>query len=302
MPLNSEKRMEPHKTLSPSSASDKHSLSGVSAVSSLSGLSGTSALSNLSAVSADSGQGSWTAIFDYDATRDDELTLKRGEKIHLLSRDSRISGDDGWWTGEVNNKVGIFPSSYVANQDAVDKFSPTGDSSRPFEIDFNELQLEEVIGVGGFGKVYRGIWHGEEVAVKAARQDADQSMSTMVENVRQEAKLFWLLSHINIISLKGVCLVEPNLCLVMEYARGGSLNRVIVGKRIPPDVLVNWAQQIAQGMHYLHEDSPMPLIHRDLKSNNSMSSFFFMSLFPVSLFHFNCSHFSYFLQLRSIVS
>lgn len=271
MPVTSDISMEPQKMLSPSSASDKRSLSGVSAVSSHSGVSGTSGLSNLSAVSADSGQGTWTAIFDYEATREDELTLRRGEKVHLLSRDSRISGDDGWWTGEVNDRVGIFPSSYVANQDTVDKFSPTGDSSRPFEIDFGELQLEEVIGIGGFGKVYRGMWQGEEVAVKAARQDADQPIGAMVENVRQEAKLFWLLSHANIISLKGVCLVEPNLCLVMEYARGGSLNRVVVGKIIPPDVLVNWAQQIARGMHYLHDEAPMPLIHRDLKSNNSRS-------------------------------
>jgi len=59
------------------------------------------------------------------------------------------------------------------------------------------------------------------------------------------------------------------VCLVMEYARGGSLNRCLIGRRIPPDVLVDWATQIARGMLYLHEDAPMPLVHRDLKSSNS---------------------------------
>ena len=87
----------------------------------------------------------------------------------------------------------------------------------------------------------------------------------------QEAKLFWLLKHENIvIALKGVCLVEPNLCLVMEYARGGSLSRVLQQRRlaVPPNVLTDWAVQIARGIHYLHTSAPIPLIHRDLKSSN----------------------------------
>ena len=264
---------------SPLSAADKQSLGGVSGISAVSGLSGVSNLSNLSHISTESNTGTWTAIFDYDANREDELTLKRGVQVRVLSKDCRISGDEGWWTGEVHNKVGIFPSSYVAQQEIVDKVSPTGDNSRPFEIDFSELDLEEVIGVGGFGKVYRGMWKDMEVAVKAARQDPDEPISVTVENVRQEAKLFWLLDHCNIISLIGVCLQQPNLCLVMEYARGGSLSQALVGRWIPPDILVDWAIQIARGMHYLHEEAPMPLIHRDLKSSNS----------KCVIFHFNCT-------------
>ena len=117
--------------------------------------------------------------------------------------------------------------------------------------------------------IYHGIWNNEEVAVKAARQDPDEPVSATIESVRQEAKVFWLLDHVNIAALKGVCLKEPNLCLVIEYAAGGSLNRILYGRRIPPDVLVDWAVQIARGMNYLHEESPIPLIHRDLKSSNS---------------------------------
>lgn len=262
--------MEPRNvTGASSSAPDRRSLSGVSTVSNQSAVSGYSGRSGVSGISAESCPGTWTAIFDYNASCDDELTLRRGTQVRVLSKDARISGDDGWWTGEVNNQVGIFPSMYVANQDVVNKVSPTGDVNRPFEIDFAKLQLEEVIGVGGFGKVYRGIWGEEEVAVKAARLEPDQPMSVMVENVRQEAKLFWLLDHPNIISLKGVCLQEPNLCLVMEFASGGPLNRALIGRRLRPDVVVDWAIQIAHGMHYLHDGAPMSLIHRDLKSSNS---------------------------------
>lgn len=218
----------------------------------------------------------WTAVYDYEAVGDDELSLRRGEQVEVLSKDSKISGDEGWWTGKIGDKVGIFPSNFVTQQD-VNHLKQVGNSSRPFEILFAELELEEVIGVGGFGKVYRGFWRGEEVAVKAARLDPDEDISVTTENVRQEAKLFWLLNHPNIVTLKGVCLEEPNLCLVMEYARGGPLNRVLSGRKIPPDVLVNWAIQIARGMNYLHYEAPVSLIHRDLKSSNGRK-FFFLTL------------------------
>ena len=202
-----------------------------------------------------------TAIFDYEASRDDELTLHRGIQVEVLSTDAKISGDHGWWTGKVGNKVGIFPSNFVSkDSDVVQKI--------PLHIAFHEISLNEVIGLGGFGKVFHGTWKREDVAVKIAHQDPDEPSAT-IANVSQEAKLFWLLDHPNIVSLRGVCLQEPNVCLVMEYCAGGSLNRVLNGRQIPPDILVDWAMQIANGMHYLHEEAPIPLIHRDLKSNNS---------------------------------
>ena len=62
---------------------------------------------------------------------------------------------------------------------------------------------------------------------------------------------------------------EPNMCLIMEYARGGPLNRILGnGRRIRPDVLVDWAVQVARGMNYLHHGAPISLVHRDLKSAN----------------------------------
>ncbi|XP_026108235.1 mitogen-activated protein kinase kinase kinase 11-like [Carassius auratus] len=217
----------------------------------------------------------WTALFDYEASGIDELTLRKGDLVEVLSLDSEISGDEGWWAGKVNNKLGIFPSNYVS-------FKPSGygelqgsglgpavvSELEPDTVDFSELSLEEVIGVGGFGKVYRGTWKGELVAVKAARQDPDEDISVTAQNVQNEARLFAMLKHPNIIALIGVCLQEPNLCLVMEYASGGPLSRALAGRRIPPHVLVNWAVQIARGMQYLHNEAIVPVIHRDLKSNN----------------------------------
>uniref|UniRef100_A0A0C9RE30 mitogen-activated protein kinase kinase kinase n=1 Tax=Fopius arisanus TaxID=64838 RepID=A0A0C9RE30_9HYME len=209
-----------------------------------------------------------TVMWKYIAQSEDELTLEPGEQVEVLSKDSKISGDEGWWTGKICGKVGIFPANFVIATDRISIF----DHVQPMEIDFEELQLEEVIGVGGFGKVYRGYWRKKEVAVKAARQDPNEEPSVTLENVLQEAKRFWLLKHENIVQLEGVSLKTPNMCLVMEYARGGSLNRVLSGRKIPPDVLVDWAIQIARGMNYLHNEGPSRLIHRDLKSSNVLVS------------------------------
>uniref|UniRef100_A0A3Q3G437 Mitogen-activated protein kinase kinase kinase n=1 Tax=Labrus bergylta TaxID=56723 RepID=A0A3Q3G437_9LABR len=206
----------------------------------------------------------WTAVFDYEATADEELTLRRGDLLEVLSKDSKVSGDEGWWTGKIQDKVGIFPSNYVTRGGSANYQQLTagglvagrvGDC--PLEIDFSELLLAEVIGAGGFGKVYKGVWRREEVAVKAARQDPDEDISVTAESVRQEARLFWMLRHPNIITLRGVCLRE-----------GGALNRALAGKKVPPRVLVNWAVQIATGMDYLHNQAFVPIIHRDLKSSN----------------------------------
>ncbi|KAM3606754.1 uncharacterized protein V6R79_022673 [Siganus canaliculatus] len=218
----------------------------------------------------------WTAAYDYEASGEDELSLRRGDVVEVLSKDAAISGDEGWWTGKINHRVGIFPSNYVTYQPAIYRLPATSGSvgapeqvpSSPVQIPFSELVLEEIIGVGGFGKVYRGTWKDQEVAVKAARQDPDEDITATAGSVKQEAKLFSMLQHPNIIKLEGVCLEEPNLCLVMEYARGGTLNRVLTGRRIPPHILVNWAVQIARGMQYLHEEAVVPIIHRDLKSSN----------------------------------
>ncbi|XP_077437850.1 mitogen-activated protein kinase kinase kinase 21 isoform X2 [Vanacampus margaritifer] len=212
----------------------------------------------------------WTAAYDYEASGEDELSLCRGDVVEVLSKDAAISGDEGWWTGKINHRVGIFPSNYVTYQPAIYRLPVASVRERvpasPVQIPFTELVLEEIIGVGGFGKVYRGTWKDQEVAVKAARQDPDEDITATAASVKQEAKLFSMLRHPNIIKLEGVCLDEPNLCLVMEYARGGTLNRALTGRRIPPHILVNWAVQIARGMHYLHEEAVV--IHRDLKSSN----------------------------------
>ncbi|XP_006895459.1 PREDICTED: mitogen-activated protein kinase kinase kinase MLK4-like [Elephantulus edwardii] len=221
----------------------------------------------------------WAALYDYEARGEDELSLRRGQLVEVLSQDAAVTGGEGWWAGQLQQPLGVFPADFVAPRAAARSQSPPRPGS-PEHIDFKQLQLRELIGAGGFGQVFRATWRGQEVAVKAARRDPEQDATAAAESVRREAKLFSMLRHPNIIQLRGVCLRHPNLCLVLEFARGGALNRALAAapdprapgprraRRIPPRVLVDWALQIARGMLYLHEGAGVPILHRDLKSSN----------------------------------
>jgi len=258
---------------------------------------------------AEKSSNSWIAIYDYAAAFDDELSLKFGQSIEIVSRDSAISGDDGWWVGKCGNKIGVFPRNYIApltkqliqflqsnpsynelNTGAGFNFDNSSKAtvqnalfSNLRQIDFNQLSLQEFIGAGGFGKVYHGYFDDQEVAIKAAKINSNEDLSEITNNVLAEARNFSLLDHKNIIGLIGVCLQEPNLCIVLEYAKGGPLNRCLAGRQLPPSVLVNWAQQIAEGMHYLHFEAAIHLVHRDLKSSNGWYIFIY-KLFKFALF------------------
>ncbi|XP_075411408.1 mitogen-activated protein kinase kinase kinase 21 [Tenrec ecaudatus] len=232
----------------------------------------------------------WAALYDYEASGEDELSLRRGQLVEVLSQDAAVSGDEGWWAGQVQRRLGIFPANYVAPcrpaaagpSPALGPPPPPPPPPRPcspVRIDFERLELKELIGAGGFGQVFRATWQGREVAVKAARRDPEQDAAAAAASVRREAELFSRLRHPNIIRLLGVCLRQPHLCLVLEFARGGTLNRALAAadphaaglrraRRIPPQVLVHWAVQIARGMLYLHEEAVVPILHRDLKSSN----------------------------------
>uniref|UniRef100_A0A670I921 SH3 domain-containing protein n=1 Tax=Podarcis muralis TaxID=64176 RepID=A0A670I921_PODMU len=65
------------------------------------------------AASCDGGGLLWTAVFEYEACGEDELSLRPGDVVQVLSQDSQVSGDEGWWTGQLDQRVGIFPSNYI---------------------------------------------------------------------------------------------------------------------------------------------------------------------------------------------
>ncbi len=95
----------------------------------------------------------------------------------------------------------------------------------------------------------------------------------LIDGLLREARLFSNLKHRNIIQLFGVSpsVATRNLYLVMEYAHGGALSHLLSRKKagLYPNVFIQYAKQIANGMKYLHDEAPEHIIHRDLKCSNS---------------------------------
>lgn len=209
-------------------------------------------------------------IGDFNGLYPDELSVKEGEEIEIISKDTYVSRNIGWWTGRnAMGKIGIFPAACVSCELQGKNAGGSTNYGYSLEIKNSEVEMKEVIGIGGFGKVFRALYKGEEVAVKVAKSTTFDSLKA-VQDVVSEAERFAHLAHNNICALVGVVLVK-DVCLVMEYAEGGALSEVLhkSGVSLSIDVITNWTSQIAAGMHYLHHEAHPSLIHRDLKTSNS---------------------------------
>eukprot|EP00076_Gallus_gallus_P023351 XP_015145092.1 mitogen-activated protein kinase kinase kinase 20 isoform X2 [Gallus gallus] len=156
------------------------------------------------------------------------------------------------------------------------------------QIRFDDLQFFENCGGGSFGSVYRARWisQDKEVAVKKLLK------------IEKEAEILSVLSHKNIIQFYGAVIEPPNYGIVTEYASAGSLFDYINSNKseeMDMDHIMTWATDIAKGMHYLHMEAPVKVIHRDLKSRNvviAADGVLKICDFGASRFHSHTTHMS----------
>ncbi|GFP90252.1 g-type lectin s-receptor-like serine/threonine-protein kinase at4g27290 [Phtheirospermum japonicum] len=131
----------------------------------------------------------------------------------------------------------------------------------------NSFSDDNKLGEGGFGPVYKGMLEdGKEIAVKRLSETSMQGLDEFKNEVLCIAKL----QHRNLVKLLGCCLEGDEKMLIYEYMHNKSLDFFLFANRMSLD----WPRRLhiinglARGLMYLHQDSRLRIIHRDLKASN----------------------------------
>ncbi|KAG1341829.1 L-type lectin-domain containing receptor kinase IV.1-like [Cocos nucifera] len=133
----------------------------------------------------------------------------------------------------------------------------------------NGFEDNGLLGVGGFGRVYRGVLPASntEVAVKRVSHESKQGVREFVAEIMSIGRL----RHRNLVQLLGYCRRKGELLLVYDFMPNGSLDKLLFDQK---KSILDWAQRlrivkgIALGLLYLHEECKQVIIHRDVKASN----------------------------------
>lgn len=168
-------------------------------------------------------------------------------------------------------------AAHTLNEDALarvlmDPKHPTEILSKyqQWAIDLGRLDMGVPFAQGAFGKLYRGTYIGEDVAIKLLEKpdnDTERAQSLEQQFV-QEVMMLSTLRHPNIVRFIGACRKSIVWCIITEYAKGGSVRQFLArrqNKLVPLRLAVKQALDVARGMAYVHA---LGFIHRDLKSDN----------------------------------
>ncbi|KAG5384208.1 hypothetical protein IGI04_035678 [Brassica rapa subsp. trilocularis] len=163
--------------------------------------------------------------------------------------------------------------SYQRTEIETDSDISTEDSSqydfKTIEAATNKFSSTNKLGEGGFGEVYKGkLPNGTDVAVKRLSKNSGQG----TREFRNEAVLVSKLQHRNLVRLLGFCMEGGEKILIYEFVPNKSLDYFLFD--FEKQSQLDWTRRykiiggIARGILYLHQDSQLIIIHRDLKASN----------------------------------
>ncbi|XVE63335.1 hypothetical protein DITRI_Ditri07aG0011900 [Diplodiscus trichospermus] len=143
-------------------------------------------------------------------------------------------------------------------------------SLRQIKAATNNFDSANMIGEGGFGPVYKGVLSdGRVIAVKQLSSKSKQGNREFVN----EIGMISALQHPNLVKLYGCCIEGNQLLLIYEYLENNCLARALFG-RDEQRLTLDWSTRkkicmgIARGLAYLHEESRLKIVHRDIKATN----------------------------------
>ncbi|KAG6642339.1 hypothetical protein CIPAW_09G135900 [Carya illinoinensis] len=144
-------------------------------------------------------------------------------------------------------------------------------SLKQISIATNNFDPANKIGEGGFGPVYKGLLaDGTVIAVKQLSSKSSQGNREFLN----EIGIISCLQHPNLVKLYGCCIEGDQLLLVCEYLENNSLARALFGPE-KHQLKLDWPARykicigIAQGLAFLHEESRLKIVHRDIKGEKT---------------------------------
>jgi len=170
------------------------------------------------------------------------------------------------WSRRIKSKRSLSFGSHMEDIESIESLLIDLSTIRSATNNFAESNK---LGEGGFGTVYKGsLPSSQEIAVKRLSQNSRQGLGEL----KNELVLIAKLQHKNLVRLVGVCLQEDEKLLVYEYMPNTSLDNFLFDSDKRKEL--EWCKRfgiikgISRGLQYLHEDSQLKIVHRDLKASN----------------------------------